>query len=96
VLTSSDDDYFESIVHLELLAGKKVLAVDSSPPSWDLKLRFENDLILDVFCDYIGMSSSSSINWEFSIGKVDIEIVRGCNVVMSARECQHFCSEMPD
>ena len=67
VLASSDDNSRYISSALRTLKGRSLLSSRIFSPAWDLRLVFENNITIDVFCDMTSKSPSYPRNWNINI-----------------------------
>lgn len=63
VLATSDQAK-DWVVALRELVGATVVAVECTPPAWDLRLEFSNGHVMMIFCDHGDEGASIAQNWE--------------------------------
>jgi hypothetical protein len=72
VLTSHDCEEDEIVNGLKRINGQSIELIRVISPAWDLALRFQNNLTLNVFCCYAGKSPGFSVNWQARLNDVRV------------------------
>ena len=62
--TDSNENNGDMITNLEKLKGLKIFSVNVTTPAFDLKITFEQDLVLNVFCNETNLEDDLS-NYTF-------------------------------
>jgi hypothetical protein len=84
-LTSSDDTTANIATELQKLVGAAIESVALLPPAWDLTVRFNNGLMLRVFCDHVPGEPSFDGNWELWRRGVAVFVGPGARYEVEAR-----------
>lgn len=84
-LASSDQhcDVFGKV--LDELIGKTVIAAQAWPPAWDMRVRFDGDIELCVFCEYIPGDPSFDGNWDLAVRELIVSVGPGYKWELSDR-----------
>jgi hypothetical protein len=79
-ITSWDDEEKSIETELSKLIGTQIETIEALPHAWDLTIRFNNSLILRVFCDHVSGKPSFDGNWDLRTPSTSIAVGPGVQI----------------
>jgi len=79
----ANESYGTMVSGLNRIVGQRIVAVNANLPAYDLELRFDNDLILKIFCDETNESEDCD---NYTFGTPEQNYIVGCRSQLSIEE----------